>query len=460
MIREIVANAIRFLPGTLPFDFMKNYDVVIIGGGPAGVVAAIQAGRLGASTLLVERTPRLGGTTVSAGIYRPGLFHAWGKQVIAGIGWELVAQAARASGYGFPDFKNSGSDHGKHVPVNPAIYSTLCDQYVLDTGAEILLNTLLGQVEQKDDGWTLTLCGIDGLREVSARVLIDCSGDANATHLAGFSLRLPEEVQPATLSFVMGGFDRGTIDLEALDTAFRAAIERGELLAEDGSWYQDKPSLQRFLRNRGVNNNHIATSADARTTEGRTKLEIDARQSVLRFYKFLKQQPGFERADIEYMRPETGVRETATIEGEVTITLDDYVSGRLWEDAICYSYYPVDLHGMDTSSWQAWQIAEGTLPTIPLRALIPRGSRNLLVAGRCLSSDRLANSAARVQATCMGMGQAAGVLAVLAAQSGSTPLDVPYENAIALLREHGALVPPDEPLDVPELESSSAPEYG
>jgi hypothetical protein len=83
----------------------------------------------------------------------------------------------------------------------------------------------------------------------------------------------------------------------------------------------------------------------------------------------------------------------------------------------------------------------GTVPTIPLRALIPKNSSNIMVAGRCLSSDRLANSAARVQASCMGMGQAAGATAALAAQSGTTPLKVPLSEIHDLLRKHDAIIP-------------------
>ena len=114
------------------------------------------------------------------------------------------------------------------------------------------------------------------------------------------------------------------------------------------------------------------------------------------------------------MAPECGIRETVTIQGEATITHEDYVSGRLWQDAVCYSFYPIDLHyarggGIDTRPLQP-----GTVPTVPRGALVPRGSRRLLAAGRCLSSDREANSALRVQATCMACGQAAAVLAAQA----------------------------------------------
>jgi hypothetical protein len=140
-----------------------------------------------------------------------------------------------------------------------------------------------------------------------------------------------------------------------------------------------------------------------------------------------------------HLQPEASFRESYRIQGETLITLDDYTSGRVFEDAVCYAFYPVDLH--TKSGIKPQPLASGKVPTIPLSALVPKGSRNIIVAGRCVSSDRLANSGLRVQASCMAMGQAAGAAAALAAQANKTPLDVPLENVRELLRKHGAIIP-------------------
>ena len=133
------------------------------------------------------------------------------------------------------------------------------------------------------------------------------------------------------------------------------------------------------------------------------------------------------------------MRETYRIVGEVQVTHQDYNGGRVFKDAVGYSFYPIDLH--DAKGVRPQPLKRGMVPTIPLRALAPKGSRNLLVAGRSVSSDRLANSALRVQASCMAMGQAAGAAAALAARHQATPLDVPLEELRGLLRQHGAIVP-------------------
>ena len=121
------------------------------------------------------------------------------------------------------------------------------------------------------------------------------------------------------------------------------------------------------------------------------------------------------------------------------VTVNDYTSGRKFDDAVSNAFYPVDLH--TKTGVKPKPLKPGTVPTIPLRALIPKDSRNIIVAGRSICSDRLANSGLRVQASCMGMGQAAGVAASLAAKSGTTPLDVPLSGIHQLLREHGAIIP-------------------
>src|SRR5690606_35900228 len=119
------------------------------------------------------------------------------------------------------------------------------------------------------------------------------------------------------------------------------------------------------------------------------------------------------------------------IDGHYRITHEDYVTGKKFDDAVSYSYYPIDLH--DAHGVIPDHLEEGVVPTIPLRALVPKNSRNFIVAGRCLSSDRLANSALRVQASCMGMGQAAAAAAVLASRKGISPLEVPYDELRELI---------------------------
>ena len=140
-----------------------------------------------------------------------------------------------------------------------------------------------------------------------------------------------------------------------------------------------------------------------------------------------------------HMQPETAFRESYRIEGETIITVDDYTSGRVFDDAICYAFYPVDLHTKD--GVKPDPLKKGTVPTIPLSALIPKGSENILVAGRCVSSDRLANSGLRVQAPCMAMGQAAGVGAALAARKNTTLLKVSLKEIKEMLVSNGAIVP-------------------
>ena len=124
------------------------------------------------------------------------------------------------------------------------------------------------------------------------------------------------------------------------------------------------------------------------------------------------------------MQPEVAFRESYRIIGETVVTESDYTSGRVFEDAVAYAFYPVDVH-KGTGFEKLEHLKPGIVPTIPLGALIPKDSRNIIVAGRCISSDRFANGGLRVQASCMAMGQAAGVVAALAVAKKTTPLKVP-----------------------------------
>ncbi len=383
----------------------------------------------------------LGGTITNGGVNFPGLFHAWGKQVIAGIGWELVTKAVTETGGTLPDFTDYKRPHPNlQVRVNAFIYAALCDEAAVDAGAELLFHAMPATAVASGEGWKLTVCCKEGLVDYSAKALIDATGDANLTSLAGLPVHIPDENQPATLCSKASGYDFAELNMNAVNAAYEAAVRAGEVECTDGSWNTIQPTAGQWLRSHGNNANHLH-HINARTSEGKTELELAARKSVLRLYRFLRQQPGLENLCVESVSPECGVRETATIQGKATVTVDDYKSGRHWKDALCYAFYPIDLHRSTGNGLGKQTLDEGVVPTVPRGALLPVGSSNFLVAGRCLSSDRLANSALRVQGTCMATGQAAGAMAALAAKTGVDPEDLALADIRTLLTGHGAIVP-------------------
>ncbi|NQU45233.1 FAD-dependent oxidoreductase [bacterium] len=417
---------------------MTTYDVCVIGGGTAGPVAAIQAARAGARTLLVEKNGVLGGTMTTAGVAWPALFYAWGRPVIAGIGWEVVKRAMEEGSGEFPDFSLPPPRQNRYcMALDYGLYAALLDEAVIESGAELLLHTMVAAVEEKDDEVAVTLCDRLGLREISCKIVIDCTGDALAVQMAGFEVEREENCQPATPRMRLTGYQFEDLDIEAIERACGEALESGELRKSD--FFASEGYIERVLR-MGSTNVHV-TGICAVSSEERTRLEVEGRRRCLKIYRFLRRQPGLEKVRIRFLTLESGVRETVRIRGLERITLEDYTAGRMWDEAVCYSFYPVDLHGPNGEYLDFRPLEPEIVPTIPRGALIPAGSRRFLVAGRCLSSDQLANSGLRVQAPCMAMGQAAGALGVLAIRDNVSPAEVDMNALRVLLKEHGALVP-------------------
>ena len=373
---------------------VNKVDVLVVGGGTAGTIAAIQAGRAGASTLLLERNSQLGGTTTTGGVSFPGLFDAWGKQIIAGIGWELVKDTVELDGGKLPDFSKVPRRHWMNqVRVNQFLYAILAEEKCEQAGVQIAYYEFPQSITETSKGWRVGCVGFGTRRHVLCKQIIDCTGGAEVVGMLNLPRLREEETQPGSMLFQL-----------------REANSPG------------RSGLQQLYV-------HGADSTNSRTV---TAANLTGRRAVLE--KVRK-----EKKRLMHLQPETGFRESYRIVGETMITVNDYASGRRFDDAICNAFYPVDLHTQ--SGVKPKPLNPGTVPTIPLRALIPKGSRNLIVAGRCVSSDRLANSGLRVQASCMAMGQAAGVAAALAAKNGTTPLDLPLSQIHKLLRKHGAIVP-------------------
>lgn len=431
--RESRASSDNPSPATTP----PTFDVVVAGGGTAGAIAAIQASRLGSKTLLVEAGGQLGGTTTTAGVSFPGLFHAWGKQVIAGIGWELVHQCVQLDSGILPDFSTIPRAHWMHqIKLNGPLYAALLEEAFLQAGGIVAFHEIPNAVKILPNGYKLSLVGKDAERTVHCKQLIDCTGDANLVGKLGFQRLREETTQPGTMMFEFGDYDPRNLDANLIEQHYRAALAEKRLLPGDVS----KPNARfiEFLRSRGSNNQHLL-GVDGSSSSGKTQANLAGRQSVLRLLRFIRSLPGCENTRLLRMQTEAGIRETFRIVGETIISEMDYRSGRVFEDAVCHSFYPIDIH--DEHGVTPEPLAQGTVPTIPLKALIPKGSRHLLAAGRCISSDRAANSALRVQASCMAMGQAAGAAAALAAKSSTTPDQVSIAQLRAVLKDHGAIVP-------------------
>lgn len=410
-------------------------DVLVIGGGTAGAIAAIQAGRVGAKTVLVEAGSQLGGTMTTAGVDFPGLFHAWGKQIIAGIGWELVTAAVNLNGDKLPDFSIPyGANHPKHqVRLNGALYAALAEEACVRAGVELRYYETPLSIARVENGWRVSLIGKGTQIDVAARQLIDCTGNAAAIALIGLPRDRETANQPGSLIYRLGGYDLERADLDDMTEKANEAVRAGRLESTDF-----RHNLRGFLRNGGENATHIP-GADSSTSELHTQTNIHGRESLLRMMRFLKPFRGFENMKLERLQPEAGVRETYRIVGETKVTVGDYTSGRKFADAVSYSFYPIDLH--DERGIQPRPLKQGVVATIPLGALIPKSADHVMIAGRCVSSDRLANSALRVQASCMAMGQAAGVAAALASRLGLTPAKVPLPNILKILAKFGAITP-------------------
>ena len=404
-------------------------DVVVVGGGTAGVFAAIAAARTGARTVLIEKNNVLGGTMTVANVNYPGLFFAWGKQIIAGPCWESIERTVALGGATLPEITFHPEHHwDEQILLNRFVYTSVLFDMCEEAGVEVFCSTMLSDARECAEGMELLLTDKSGLWRMVAKVAIDATGDANLAVMGGFAVEKSAVQQPATLQNRLSGYRMEDVDLADFSEKYKQA---------------DLPSCateQRLVSNlrKGRLNLHVAC-VDADTSEGRTRLERAAYADLMRAYRFLRSVRGLERLELSFVAGETGVRESNRIVGEATVTAEEYVEGLQYPDSVCYAFYPIDLHVMHGIEQTFHR--ENVVARVPYGALIPKGAFHLLCVGRCLSSDTYANSALRVEAVCMATGQAAGCAAALAARNGQAVGEVSYPELCDALRSIGAIVP-------------------
>lgn len=412
----------------------RTTGVLVVGGGCAGCFAAISAARSGADVLLVEKNGMLGGTTTGGRVNFPGLFHAWGKRIIGGPAWESILRCVERRGAVLPPFPYRSEFHyEQQILVDVFTYTCILDEMCVEAGVRLLLHSMIAEVREEKDGVCATVATKSGLLRVRAKVLIDATGDADALRLAGCEYLAGEQTQPATLIHDLDGYDPERIDEAVFQAHLEKCYREGRLTPADSQGRD----LCRQIRKKRIHM-HIA-APEAYTSEGKTALELRARSTLSRILQCLSEIPGLEGIHVARFGNECGVRETVRIVGEHEITAAEYLSGEVREDSVCHAFYPIDLH-VETGIKQIF-VEEGKVPCVPYGCLVPKGSTHLLAAGRCISSDRDANSALRVQATCMATGQVAGVAAAICAGNGRGVNQVPMGELKTALRKLGAIVP-------------------
>lgn len=405
-----------------------NYDVVVCGGGPAGFIAAVTAARGGAAVALVEQYGFLGGMA-TAGLVAPiSRFHLKGRRVIGGIPWEFVERMMELRGA--LDEKPTGN-----ITFEPEIYKLVAQRMVLEAGVTLYLHSHLTGCRCEDGRIShIIMHTKKGYQAIGARYVIDCTGDADLALTAGVPMQpAGTRLQPASLIFLLGGVDTTKLplahhnleDINMHDLEIKEVLHKLEETEPvplfGGPWYCSIVEEGYLLMN--------MTRAEADMTDNieATRAECTLHEDVFRLFELLKKHvPAFKDAFLISTAPQTGVRETRRILGAHTLTGEEYLSGRKFEDSVSRGCHPVDIHHTgDTGQRCSFLEYAGY---VPYRSLIVPGYLNLLVAGRCFSADEVASASVRVQASVMGMGQAAGAGAAICAQDDCMVADVDIEK--------------------------------
>jgi hypothetical protein len=427
-----------------------EYEIVVLGGGPAGIAAAVAAARAGRRTLLIERYGFLGGMGTAAGVTNfCGLHanvHGEMHRVVQGVASDLLARIDRLGGLNAPHLIL-----GKILAqaYDTAAYKIAADDLLAAHKVQLLFHALGAGVVMHDDKriHALLIETKAGRQAVRADTFIDCSGDGDLAAWAGAPYEIGDNNGSMLYPSMM--FRLNGIDPEKAGEAWRtipALMEQAE--AAGTHQFPRKAAIIRPQRSAiewRVNFTQLAR-ADGAAINGLepdelTRGEIDGRRQALNAFNFLRTVPGFEKSYIVDLPPQLGIRETRRIIGGYMLSGDDVLGCAAFGDTIGVNGWPMESHVAGDVIFKFPPIPESRgFNELPYRMLIPEGLDNLLVAGRCASMTHDGQSAARVSGACFAMGEAAGTAAALALGGNTIPRDIAIDKLQLELRKRGAFL--------------------
>ncbi len=433
----------------------QTYDVIIVGGGSAGICAAIAAARQGVNTLLVEDTGWLGGIGATAAMVEFGPIVRGGLRVVGGIPYELMQ---RMKAFGGAELRDETED----LCFAPETFAYVALQMCQEAGVNLLLHTrMIDTIVEGDKITGILLQDKEGMRVVSARVYIDCTGDGDVFYHAGLPYGIGRDsdghVQPMTLVFFVNNVNYSAFLAAVKETAggdldryFTGLVTKAR---EEGNFHipivrpgstgpvprygrpYDLSCCEVFVNGTNVIGKNGLSAKDL------TEAECTTRKQVYEMYQFLHDYtPGFENCYISHVPNCIGVRETRRLKGSYILKMEDLVSGRRFADAISVGFNMIDIHQVSGHDFDLTHFADGHYYSVPYRSLMSKELTNLLVAGRCASVSHEALGAIRVMVNTMPIGEAAGTAAALAAQKGCDVHQVPVQELQDILVRNQAVI--------------------
>ncbi|WP_438483311.1 FAD-dependent oxidoreductase [Oleiharenicola lentus] len=451
-----------------------NYDLIVIGGGVSGSIAAIAASRAGAKVLVVEEQGFLGGSLTAMGVGPMMSFHnPAGEQVVRGIPDEMI-ERLKARGASLGHIPDTTTYCSTVTPFEAEELKIELETMLIEEGGEFLYHTQLAAVEKRGDRIdSVTVCNKSGLLRLQAKMFIDATGDGDVAARVGVAFEVGREgdgaMQPMTMNLKLGNVDIAAIRQYAMEhpedflfhpvgqeealrrirssprlslagflKEWSAARQRGEVdIPRDQVLFFETPTPGVVI----VNTSRI-TGLDPTNPFELSHAESIGRRQCVQIFNFLRGHAvGFKNAIRMDTAAKVGVRESRHIHGRYTITADDILSARHFDDCIALGGYPIDVHAPSNAATVTKHLKPHSKYQIPLGALLPPGVENLIIVGRCISATHEAAAAFRVTPISMAIGQGGGVAAAEAVRAGTSPASVPFDKIREKLLSQGALLP-------------------